>query len=391
MTWSVPSPPAGSAVDGPRPGDAEDPRFLVVRGYAGTGLTNVTMSMEVAVVLAALSGRVLVPFDFGVDARGGTAPGGRAWSPFDLYDLPVPWLDDHLLDPTPPGSGHLGLTCGSLTGAVLATPASSTGAGAPTLTAFRNGRTADLLRTWSARARGAEVVVQDASSLSFVGYCVHLGPPGSPGRRWLIDLLGRVRPKAPYREGAARAAAALGPFNAVHLRRGDFTDIGFTPRARDVTGAEIAANLAGVLDPALPLVLLTDTDPGDPFLDPLRDAYDLRLADALLSDVRAVGDGTPTTGAPGAMMAQLLAVHARSFVGTLFSTFTGLIHRWRGVAHGHEEFMFTHDEFGSPDHPFVGCRYLEHADGPWSWNRAPLPVAPEALSWMREWPESFRA
>ena len=89
-----------------------------------------------------------------------------------------------------------------------------------------------------------------------------------------------------------------------------------------------------------------------------------------------------------ALLTQLVASKARVFAGTLFSTFTALIHRLRGFASQESSFLYCYNDFLSPLVRFDRCEFLPVDDGPYSWNRIRYPVSPDAYSWLREWPES---
>src|SRR5262249_61495778 len=84
-----------------------------------------------------------------------------------------------------------------------------------------------------------------------------------------------------------------------------------------------------------------------------------------------------------------VASKARVFAGTMFSTFTALIHRLRGFARQEPNFLYCYNDFLSPFVRFERCEFLPVDDGPYSWNRVRYPVPPETCSWFREWPESY--
>jgi hypothetical protein len=76
-------------------------RRLFIPGYYA-GFSNNKMSLDIAVILAYLTGRVLVPYRFRlsppripVEVKPGRRP-----DPFlvpDLFEVPVPWSDEYLL------------------------------------------------------------------------------------------------------------------------------------------------------------------------------------------------------------------------------------------------------------------------------------------------------
>src|SRR4030095_11340703 len=101
-----------------------------------------------------------------------------------------------------------------------------------------------------------------------------------------------------------------------------------------------------------------------------------------------------------AFLSQLVAARARDFVGTMTSTFTSLIQRWRGSAGLDERFKFLWNELPAASAVLARGRtaindavpmrpdgtMIEQYEGPYSWNR----FDPRLNSaWMREWPESF--
>jgi hypothetical protein len=95
-----------------------------------------------------------------------------------------------------------------------------------------------------------------------------------------------------------------------------------------------------------------------------------------------------------------VAARARDFVGTMTSTYTSLIQRWRGSRGLDERFKFLWNELPASTAALERGRtaindavpmrpdgtMIEQYEGPYSWNR----FDPRLNSaWMREWPESF--
>src|SRR5262249_25386035 len=185
----------------------------------------------------------------------------------------------------------------------------------------------------------------------------------------------------------------------IHIRRGDFVTNELAKRkisrAASINGQEVLANLATRMRRDVPLVVCTDGSSRDEIFAPIRtyfretvfldryfreDATTAAMISQLPRDDEAVL----------ALLTQLVASKAAVFAGTLFSTFTALIHRWRGFA-GHErDFLYCYNDFlSSPLVRFDRCEFLPVDDGPYSWNRIRYPVSPDAYSWLREWPEAF--
>src|SRR5262249_41246752 len=160
-------------------------------------------------------------------------------------------------------------------------------------------------------------------------------------RHQVIELMQRLRPKRPYREAADRIAAGFGIFNAVHLRRADFrwdwwAKTGLK-RTASVNGQEIVANLASPMDRDDPLLICTDDSSRDELFGPIQKHFrNVIFLDRYLresADMRELLAQLPRDDdVVEILLTQLVASKARVFAGTMFSTFTSLIHRLRGFA-----------------------------------------------------------
>jgi hypothetical protein len=142
-----------------------------------------------------------------------------------------------------------------------------------------------------------------------------------------------------------------------------------------------------------PLVICTDGDSNEEIFSPIRRHFrETIFLDRYLCEsasIREMIDQLPRNDeSVMALLTQLVASKARVFVGTLFSTFTALIHRLRGFDRQESRFLYCHNDFNSPLVRFERCEFLPVDDGPYTWNRIRYPVSPDAYSWMREWPES---
>ena len=193
-------------------------RRLFVPGYY-CGFSNNKMSLDIAIVLAHLTGRVLVPYRFRLPRRlPGPEPGrrARASSVPDLFDIPVPWSDEYLFKTWISVPGALDRAWAPVFESVFCFP----GTDPPDderLPAFRNGRR-HVYTFARAGARGAGPA-HHTHTLGHYSYFFYLD---EERRRQVVDLMRRVRPKRPYLEVADRIAASIGSFNAIHIRRGDF-------------------------------------------------------------------------------------------------------------------------------------------------------------------------
>lgn len=372
-----------------------DVRRLFVPGYY-SGYSNNRMSLDIAIVLAHLTGRVLAPYRFRMPRRHPVDPDDhRVPDPMvvpELFDIPVPWSDEHLLRTWISEPEAACWEWEPIYDSVVCLDA------IPPLddarfADFRNGRShAYAIGPRYEEGRDLHITTQGLGNYSS---CFYLD---DERRRDVVDLMRRVRPKQPYVDAADRITAGLGAYNAVHLRRGDFVVNELArrriSRAATVTGREIVSNLASRMDRDDPLVICTDGAAGEEIFGPIQQHFrhTVFLDRHLREDagVRELVAGLPREGeAVDALLTQLVAAAARTFAGTLFSTFTGLIHRMRGFADPHAEVLYCYDDFLSPLARFERGAYLPVDDGPFTWNRVRYPVSPDACSWMREWPEAW--
>lgn len=357
-------------------------RMIEDGGY----LSNKRMALEIGVGLAHLSDRVLSlpvdrPIGWGPRPALGGPIAGTPSSLRDLYDLPVTVLGDddyadladkHTVQPVDWPDLN--------TVVVVDRPDAPA---ADDIEAFANGRaTVAFDPEWDA----SPILDLPARGLGFYSYVFGVG---TDRRRELFSLLEQIRPKQPYRDLAADLGADLGPFNAAHIRRTDHL-LGI-PQSRAVSPWVIRDTLASALPADERLVVCTEADPHSDVFKPLLEHF----ADVVFL-TQAVLDENPWRerftalehhdDSALAVVSQEVAARADRFVGTFASTFTAIIHRQRRLADPDEPFAFTADYLGGGTR-FEDGRYLPVADGPYSWNRLAYPIGPDALAWMREWPE----
>lgn len=352
------------------------------------------MSLDIAVVLAHLTGRVLVPYHFRIPRRRAgerVRPGHEplALVP-DLFEIPVAWSHEYLEKRRPPAADAVTCDWAPVCDSVFH-PTGDALADEELFRAFRNGR--PHAYTFNARESEAADLHVRTETLGFYSHFFYLD---ERTRADVIQLMKRLQPKRPYRELAERIAAGLGRFNAIHVRRGDFVSTHFTPRARVVSGQEIVANLASRMPRDLPLVICTDGSPQEAIFGPIqRHFHETIFLDQYLEEeprLRREPAELPFDDEIAvALLNQLVASQAEVFAGTLFSTFTALIHRLRGFVGREPNFLYCHNDFASPFVRFEACEFLPVDEGPFSWNRTRYPLGPHAYSWFREWPEAFDA
>ncbi len=379
-------------------------RYLSYHTYCSgrAGLSNGIMSIEIGVILSALMDRVLVlegnvsPTANLVD-HGDLVAGGAPSRITDLFDLPVPWMEADSCSLGDLDAVELSPT--GLWDAVFFYPPDLDTA-SDDFRAFARGRTCWL--TYGDELAASPVVRLSGGpdrlyNLSFYSYFFYLD---ARARRRVEDVLRGMTPKRALAEFAERVARTLGAFNAVHVRRGDFKDTyGVTTRDRRPEHAIEALDQQFSREDVL--LVLTD-ERTDPFFDEIRRAYPRSVFadDLILREHGADFARLPCRDRIAvAFLSQLMAAEAKDFVGTMTSTFTALIQRYRGNRGTGRDFKFLWNELPDDGTPLERGRHalsdcvpmargvmLDEFDGPYSWNRVNQRINP---AWMREWPEAF--
>ena len=385
-------------------------RYLYYTNYqsGGSGLSNGIMSIEVGVILAHLTNRLLV-LDGNVPPPANVVPYDARVSNLkpsritDLLDMPVPWVEPDAVDLK--GLESLELTSLSLTDLAVYFPRTldlST-SDARSFARDRNhwltvigehDRVPVLRLSEDPLVPGTERHRDNLCSYSYLFYL------DNETRRSVYRLLQRMQAKRPFAELAQRVARDLGPFNAVHLRRGDFK-VTYGVTTLDRRPFEAIEAMDQVFDRKDPLVIVTD-ERDDPFFMELKLAYPRHyfIDWHILDNYGAPFAALPQTDSLSlAYLSQLVASEAKEFIGTMTSTFTGLIQRYRGNRGKDESFRFlwnelpeSHEKVERGRHAISECisldrgQMVEQLPGPYSWNRVSQRLNP---AWMREWPESF--
>lgn len=354
------------------------------------GLSNCRMSLDIGVGLAYLTGRTLTPY--GVKPPWTSRPLLRRnhdyterATVFHLFDLPVPVESIY----SRKRNIRLAQVKRPWSGSVVDSVFVMNGNAHPddeAFPSFVNRRS----HIWTLNEEVAdEDLLVDESTLGLYSHFFY-GDSSSQSR--LRAVIHRIRPRRPYRDLAKRIADSLAPFNTVHIRRGDFQYAGLTPRAHRVTGREITENLATRLSRNDRLVICTDESSNQEWFAPIRRHFrDIIFLDQLLlNDWRSEFFALPFhDDAVVALVTQLVAARAQCFVGTLFSTFSALIQRARGMSGRQSQFLYCYSDWHPKFVPYRHCEFLPVQDGLYSWNRILYPVCPGVHSWFREWPESF--
>jgi hypothetical protein len=348
-------------------------------------LTNIRMAAEVAVAIAHLSGRRLsMPFEVPIPpAPVSSIPPEKRGTPggvLDLLELPVPVVHPDEWASEFDGRAVETHDWGAVAeGVCVVDPEMSLDD--PVFMDFLNGRK----KVWTVPQSDAKTVAINGRLLTFYSYFFFAT---GPTRRGLHALIRGVRPRQPYRELGAKIAGDAGRFNAVHIRRSDLTK--GIPAYNSITPEMIAENLTSLLPPDEQLIVCSEMDARDELFEPVLARFsNVEFAnDLILEDHGDAFFGLPhhEDNALG-LVTQQVAARAASFVGTMGSTFTGMIQRERRVADPNSRFVYTADF--SPEGPtFAHGEFQDIRAGNFSWNRMALKMSPDVLAWFREWPEA---
>lgn len=382
-------------------------RYLHYTNYQSgeSGLSNGIMSIEIGVVMAFLTNRFLLidgnrspPANIVTygDRVDNTVPSRVT----DLIDIPIPWSEptDDPVDGLPShelSDRHLGTSVFYVPGTVDIKSADAE--------SFANGRTIWL----NASGASEDVAVLRVSenrdrehpryNLTFYSYFFYLD---DQTRRSVYRMLARMQAKRELAELARKVAGDIGSFNAVHLRRGDFK-VTYGVTTLDRQPWEAIEALDHHFKRQDPLVIVTD-ERDDPFFSEIKQAFPhhIFIDHHVLDEYGDDFDALPHRDSLAlAYLSQLIAAESEDFIGTMTSTFTAIIQRYRGNRGKAEPFKFLWNEL--PDqgdrlergrHPVSECVPLDHcvmieeSSGPYTWNRYSPRIA---ANWMREWPESF--
>lgn len=210
-------------------------------------------------------------------------------------------------------------------------------------------------------------------------------------RAKLRKTIGKIQPKFCYQKLAAKIVASLGHYNAIHVRLGDFKDWWID----NPTPEDVLTNIKTVIPKDEKLIICTDNSKDDGFFAKITAEYPkaVFLDELLLNEFSQELAELPFNDATViALLTQLVAIESGMFVGTLFSTFTGAIHRRRLLQKNDEKMLFVFNPFGAEKILMENCEFIPAREGLFSWNRFNYPIPPEAraYSWFREWPEAAR-
>ena len=178
----------------------------------------------------------------------------------------------------------------------------------------------------------------------------------------------------------------LGDYNSVHMRLGDFLKLRPEYGASARSG-EFATYIGAAFSKDEKILIATDGLEEKQFIQGLFEGFDVKFVDELIFErYRDQFARLPFTDFNVlAILNQLVCAASKTFVGTYYSTFTGVIHKLRQERHQKKEFMFFPDPQVSK-HLSQDLRLVPDRQGFFDWNRFSA-FAPSHfhMAWAREW------
>lgn len=251
--------------------------------------------------------------------------------------------------------------------------------GRPPSTDFLCGRTkvVDLRDYWDAE----RISTADCKTLGFYSYLFCLTPDEKRSADDLIRLF--VRPKAKYRQHAERIVRDLrssaGRFQSIHVRRGDYLKAWYAPAGARMTVRDYLQVLVEHFSKDVPLLIHTDEEDESFFDDVKRMFRDVRFVD------KELGKHYQDRAEMG-LVSLLVASQSDEFAGTMYSTFSEVIRRYRQQNGMSERFIYLFSQHESVR--LTKGRILEPRVGENRWNRVEMGEQLHCMNfWWREWYE----
>ena len=173
-----------------------------------------------------------------------------------------------------------------------------------------------------------------------------------------------IKPKSKYLTKAKDIVSGLevnyGSFDSIHVRRGDYLSLDYNNNI-DIKDLDLS------FDNASPITVIHSDELGDIF--DLPNTYHL--------DKDLLGYDNAEKG----LISLLVASYSKNFKGTLLSTFTSYIQRYRKYNNLKEDFIYLYKQ---KDEDFK-----EQSFGEYKWNRVNNGVFKDSCFWYREWDNCY--
>nr|WP_293845260.1 hypothetical protein [uncultured Arsenicibacter sp.] len=347
------------------------------------GMANILSSIENGLIIGRLTNRKVIFY-----ANRRTLPGSENVGFLDLFDIQASFEFVH---------GDMPETVQNGPALPTAVMLSVLCYGEKPDAEFCNGRTSIIdLKDYD---HFDQIRTMDAGTLGWFSYLFYLN---IRQRRSITEFVSKaIRPRSRYLDAAIGVVDTLKKsaksYCSIHVRRGDYIQ----PYTRN--GLVTAEEMLPVIEKTCPkdsmLVIHTD-EQDEHYFDAIKQKY----RNHWLIDKQLV-DNFPDSVERG-LVSLLVASHSDNFIGTYYSTFTGLIQRYRKYNGYLERFLYLYSqqpmpvvnqlEGGEVQTIYNAVEHLpngkqkEGSFGKYTWNRLGLPAnfTPN-LFWAREWPCSY--
>jgi hypothetical protein len=186
----------------------------------------------------------------------------------------------------------------------------------------------------------------------------------------------KIKPKEKYNSVAMNIVKELYPFNCINPRRGDYL---YIPNNKNgvVKSDDFLPVMKYHFDTKKVLIVSDETDKS--YFSSLSNKFDLRfIQDYIPKDFDTAERG---------LIALIVASHSSEFIGTLKSTFSAIIQRYRKFNGFNENFKFLYSQ---QDDLILDKGRMIEKSGSFSWSRVQIPDSLKTISfWMREWEECY--
>ena len=220
------------------------------------------------------------------------------------------------------------------------------------------------------------------NTLSFYSYLFYLGEQRDSITNWIKSVL---TPKEKYltlSENISSKYCEIN-YNSLHLRRGDYLNV-LGVRNTEISVTDFKEILHSNFDKSTQLVIHTDEVNKDYFID-IVNSYKVIFIDSLISlehpslDLVEVG-----------LISLLVASKSNNFVGTMMSTFTSFIQRYRLYNKNSEDFRFLYPQNKSIRLDRFG-RFEREPFSEYLWNCSYVPrELKDSSFWFREWESCYK-
>lgn len=213
---------------------------------------------------------------------------------------------------------------------------------------------------------------KNSDTLGFYSYLFYLQNSGEV-HSFIKNV---IKPKRKYEKIALDILKELPSFNCINVRRGDYLYIP-NNRNNEIETKDFLPILEYHFDNKQLLVVSDETNKD--YFKLLESKYQVKyIQDLIKGDLDTAERG---------LIALIVASYSSNFIGTLKSTFSAMIQRYRKYNGLTEDFKYLYSQ--DPNLILENGKMLEKV-GKYSWNRLYLPQNLKEINfWIREYPESY--